>query len=92
MPERATLRIRLTPRARRDEIAGWEGGTLKARVAAPPAEGRANEALLKLLAAALGVPKRDVAIVSGAQSRDKTVRVDGLTLEEVRSRLGAPLL
>jgi uncharacterized protein (TIGR00251 family) len=76
------LRVRLTPRSGRDRIDGWapdaEGGrVLRARVAAPPAEGAANAALIALLAKSLGVPKSAVAIVSGATSRLKIVEIEG---------------
>ena len=81
------LRVRLTPRAGRDEVVGWEGDLLRVRVTAPPVEGRANAALERLLAAALGVPARAVRIVSGARGRQKTVVVDGMSREQVVSRL-----
>lgn len=83
----ARLRIRLTPRAARDEIAGWQGDVLRVRIAAPPIEGRANAALERLLAEALGVPKSAVRVVSGARGREKTVAVEGLSQEEALRRL-----
>jgi len=83
----ARIRVRLTPRAARDGIAGWDGDVLRARVAAPPVGGKANDALERLLAKALGVPKSAVGIVSGGRSRDKTVAVAGLTQDEVERRL-----
>ena len=74
--------IRLTPRAGSDRLRGIaataEGGrAIKASVSAPPQDGRANEALLQLLARAWQIPRRDLAIVAGAASRHKTVRVAG---------------
>jgi uncharacterized protein YggU (UPF0235/DUF167 family) len=69
---------------------GEHGGRLKLAVTAPPADGRANEAVLQLVADLLAVPRRAVALVSGASARDKRVRVDlapALTL----ARLGAHL-
>ena len=83
-----TIRIHLTPRSARDEVLGLEDGVLRARVTAPPVEGRANEALLRLLAEALGVPKSSLRIVRGQRSRAKLVAVDGLDAAEVRRRLG----
>ena len=83
-----TIRIHLTPRSARDEVVGWEGDVLRARVAAPPVQGRANEALLRLLAEALGVPKSSLRIVRGQRSREKLVAVDGLDAAEARRRLG----
>ena len=82
------IRVRLTPRAGRDEIAGWRDGVLLVRVAAPPAEGEANAVLERLLARALGVPKRAVRVVGGAHSREKTVAVEGLSAAQARQRLG----
>lgn len=86
------LRVRLTPRARRNELAGWKGDLLLARVAAPPVEGRANEALRRLLADALGVPVRDVTIVAGRASREKLVEISGVDAPVLRARLNAPAL
>jgi len=63
------------PGAKRTEISGLHGDALKVRVAAPPAEGRANDALVTFLAAALGVPKKSVAVVKGARSRRKTISI-----------------
>jgi uncharacterized protein (TIGR00251 family) len=63
------------PGAKRTEVSGLHGDALKVRVAAPPAEGRANEELVAFLAAALGVPKKSVAVVQGTRSRRKTVSV-----------------
>ena len=63
------------PGAKRTEISGLHGDALKVRVAAPPAEGRANDELVAFLAAALGVPKKSVAVVKGARSRRKTVAI-----------------
>jgi uncharacterized protein len=62
-------------------------GSLKARLTAPPIDGAANEALVALLADHLHIPKRAIQIVRGATSRLKTVEIDGLTLDELRSRL-----
>jgi uncharacterized protein (TIGR00251 family) len=81
------IRVRLTPRAARDDIAGWQDDTLRVRVAAPPVDGKANDALVRLLAGALGVPKSRIGIVSGATSRDKTVAIDGLSHDDVRRLL-----
>lgn len=82
-----TLRVHLTPRSARDEVLGLEDDVLRARVTAPPVEGRANEALLRLLAEALGVPRASLRIVRGQRSREKLVAVEGLDAAEVRRRL-----
>ena len=83
----ARISVRLTPRAGRSAIDGWDGDILRARVAAPPVDGKANDALLRLLAKALGVAPSRVALVSGAQSRVKIVEVDGLTADDIRRAL-----
>jgi uncharacterized protein (TIGR00251 family) len=79
-----TFQVRVIPRARRSEVAGILDGALKVRLAAPPLEGAANEALVKFLAERLGVRARDVEILSGHTSRMKTIRVSGPPAEEVR--------
>ena len=76
------LAVRLTPKGRRDAIDGIEQmadgrAVLKVRVAAPPSEGEANDALIRLLAKALGVPPRDVALAAGATARVKRLTVAG---------------
>ena len=82
-----TFSVRVTPRASRDQIAGWEGDLLRVRVTAPPVEGRANDAVLRLLARGLDVPKSRLTLVRGQTQRNKVVAVEGLTEEEVRARL-----
>ena len=83
----AYLKIRITPGARQDGLAGWQGDVLRLRVRAPPERGRANDAACRLLAESLGLPVSDVTLARGATSRDKLVYVDGLNEEEVRQRL-----
>ena len=89
------IALRLTPRARADRLDGVarlaDGSpVLKATVTAPPAEGRANDALLQLLAREWRVPRRDLAIVGGQKSRNKTVHVAGEPAVLLK-RLGAAL-
>ena len=69
------LRVQVQPRASRDEFAGLHGNRLKIRLTAAPVDGAANSQLAAFLAAAFGVPKRQVALVSGASGRAKTVRI-----------------
>lgn len=68
-------------------MVGWEGEVLRVRVQAPPVEGRANQALVELLAGALRLPKRDIVIERGAGSRQKLVAIIGLDATQVRDRL-----
>jgi len=88
-PEAALVRLRVQPRASRDEIVSWQDDTLRVRVSAPPVEGEANVAIRKLLARALGVAPSTVEVVRGERARDKVVRVAGLSLAHVRARLAA---
>ncbi len=82
-----TLAVKVVPRARRDEIAGVEGQALKVRLNAPPVEGKANEALVKFLAARLGVKRTEVEILRGETARHKLVRVEGMTGAKLREKL-----
>ncbi|MHC3128334.1 hypothetical protein OB03_14090 [Brevundimonas sp. GN22] len=88
----ARIPVKLTPRSAKDQIEGWdvdpEGRpVLKVRVRAQPVEGEANEALVRLLAKMLGVPRRNVNLARGGQSRLKMIEVTDLSDEEVRERL-----
>jgi uncharacterized protein (TIGR00251 family) len=80
--------VRLQPRAARDEIAGERAGAALVRVTEPPLEGRANAALVKLIARRAGVAKSRVSIVRGARSRQKLVLVEGMGEAELRCALG----
>ncbi|MGA9347674.1 MAG: DUF167 domain-containing protein [Anaerolineae bacterium] len=79
--------VRVVPRASRNEIVGFHGDALKVRLAAPPVEGRANEALIAFLAHRLGVRRRQVEIMAGATARRKMIHVIGLLAQEVEERL-----
>lgn len=70
------LRVQVQPRASRDGFAGLHGDRLKIRLTAAPVDGAANAQLTAFLAAAFGVPKRQVQLVSGASGRAKTVRIE----------------
>jgi len=85
----ARIELRVVPGAARPGLVGRYGSSWKVRVAAPPEGGRANDAVVKLLADALGVRAGDVSIVAGHGSRDKIVALAGLTSTEVESRLAA---
>ena len=83
----ATLSVRVQPRASRNEVAGLVGDTLKIRLTAPPVEGAANDACLAFLAKLLDLPPSRLAIIQGERSRNKVVRITGLTPNEVHARL-----
>ena len=82
-----TLRVRVQPRASREAILGWRDDVLRLAVTAPPVEGGANQAVCRLLARALGVAPSSVSLVRGGHGRDKVLRVEGMTGDELRSRL-----
>jgi uncharacterized protein YggU (UPF0235/DUF167 family) len=71
------LAVRVIPRARRDEVGGERAGRLVVRTTAAPVDGRANDAVCRLVAAHLGVRHRAVSVVAGLRSRDKTLRIGG---------------
>ncbi len=81
------LRLRVSPGARRSEIAGRHGKGWKVRVAAPPENGRANEAVRRLLAERLDLPRSAVTIVSGHAGREKVVELDGISQERAEAGL-----
>ena len=77
------LKVHVQPGASRTEVAGRHGDAIKVRLAAPPVDGRANEALLHFLAERLGLPVRAVTLVRGGSSRTKTVDIEGIDPDEV---------
>ena len=83
----AHIAVRLQPRASRDAIVGMRDGVLAVRVSAPPVDGRANQAVCRLIARAVGVGRTSVSVVRGERSRDKIVRVDGVDEETARRAL-----
>ena len=83
------FRVRLQPRASRNEIVGVLDGALRVRLHAPPVDGAANEALVVFLAERLAVPRRGVRIVTGATSRTKMIEVDGVSSADVERLAGA---
>jgi len=89
--EGTVVPVRVVPRAGRTGVEGTRAGALLVRLGAPPVEGAANRALVCLMADLLGVPRRQVEIVSGERSRDKRVLVRGLTATDVARRLSAIL-
>ena len=85
------LSVRVIPRSSKSKIDGRRGDALLVRLAAPPVDGAANDALIDLLAREFQRPKRDITIVSGHSSRDKRIEIGGLSEAEGTERLSAIL-
>jgi uncharacterized protein len=83
----ARITLVVSPGARRTELVGRHGDGWKARVAAPPESGRANDAVEELLSSLLDVPRREVSVVTGRRSRQKVVEVRSLDTQEAERRL-----
>ncbi|MBN1849841.1 MAG: YggU family protein [Deltaproteobacteria bacterium] len=81
------IQVRLLPRSSRNQIVSKECDIYKIKVTSPPVDGKANAALIELLAKKLGKPRRDVEIVSGESSRLKRIRIHGLSLKEVEEKI-----
>lgn len=88
VPEGSRLRVKVQPRASRNEIGQPAGDALKVRVTAPPVDHAANEAVLELLARSLDVRRAAVQLVRGQTSRQKVILVSGLAPDEILARLG----
>lgn len=84
------LHIHVQPRASKNEVAGIHGDSLKVRLTSPPVEGAANSLLIEFMAKKLGVPKSRVELVSGEKSRQKVLKIHGLTTAGVASLLSLP--
>ena len=82
-----TLAVKVHPRAKKNGITGELGEALKLSITAPPVEGRANQACIEFFAKLLKVPRSSVTIASGLSSRNKVIRVAGVTSQYVRERL-----
>lgn len=82
------MTVRVQPRAGRNEVAGERGGAVLVRVTAPPADGKANDAVRKLIAKRLRIAPGRVELIRGARSRDKVLRIEGMEAAEVRQGLG----
>jgi uncharacterized protein (TIGR00251 family) len=85
----AVVSVRIQPRASRNGMTITEDGALKIRLTAPPVDGAANEALIKFLAEALSISRSRVEIVAGQTSRQKVVRIAGISIENVQRLLNA---
>lgn len=76
--KQAKITVSVQPGARKTEISGFRDGILRVKVSAPPVEGKANQALIKLLGNTLGIAKSNISIIKGTAGRLKTVEVDGM--------------
>jgi uncharacterized protein (TIGR00251 family) len=85
------LTIHVQPRASRTGLCGIHGDSLKLAITAPPVEGKANKEVIAFLAAFLKIPKKDITIISGAQSRTKRCRITSLSEIEVRARIASAI-
>jgi uncharacterized protein len=83
------VRVHVVPNAKIDSVAGEHGGAIKIKLRAPAVEGKANEALLRFLAEQLKLPQHAIVVQRGRRSRDKLIRIPGLTSEDVRTRMRA---
>ena len=90
MPDqiKTIIKVKLLPKSSRNQIVGGEGDLLKVKVVAPPIEGKANKALVALLARKLRVPKGAIEIISGKSSKLKSIRINGLSREDVDRAMG----
>ena len=86
-PGGCSLPVRVHPEAPRNAITGTHDGALKIALTTPPSDGRANEALIAFLAERLRLPRSQVTLLTGASSRSKSIRIHGLTANEVEERL-----
>ena len=86
-PDGVTFAVKVHPRARKNAITGRAGDALKLALTAPPADGKANQACIDFFAKLLNVPRSSVTIAAGQTSRNKVIRVAGLSAEEVKKRL-----
>ena len=87
MTEGVTFAIKVHPRAKKDAVSGVLGESLKLSLTAPPVEGRANEACIRFFAEFLRVPRSSVTIAAGQSSRNKVIRVAGMTAAAVEAKL-----
>ncbi len=84
----ARLKVKVVPGSSRDEIVGWLGDALKIKVTAPPEKGKANEAVIEILADRLGVGTDDIRVVSGHSSPSKVVAISGIDGEAIKKAVG----
>ncbi|HLC18332.1 MAG TPA: DUF167 domain-containing protein [Thermodesulfobacteriota bacterium] len=85
------IKLRIQPRASRDEVAGIHGDSLKVKLTAPPVEGEANKALVSFLSKLLGIKKSSIKIASGEKSRTKRILVEGASVEQIEGMISERL-
>ncbi|MEH6608805.1 MAG: DUF167 domain-containing protein [Halioglobus sp.] len=83
------LKVKVVPGSSQSEVSGWLGDLLKVRVAAQPEKGKANSAVVSLLAKSLGLSKKNVSVTSGKTSQQKVIEVHGLSIAQIKRKLGA---
>lgn len=86
----ARLQLKVSPKASRDAVTGWMGDTLKLSVTAVPERGKANEAVIGLLAGVLGLPRSRIRVLRGETQPNKLIEVEGMDEAELQRRLGRP--
>ncbi len=86
-PDGLALRIKAVPRAAKNEIQGLHDGALKIRLTTPPVDGKANQALMKFLSKTLNIPKAQIELAQGETSRLKTLRINGISKNELIGRI-----
>jgi uncharacterized protein len=82
------LQFHIVPNAKQNKVMGQHGAAIKIKLRAPAVEGKANAALRAFLAEELKIPKRNIVLERGQQSRDKLIRIEGFSEKDVRCRLG----
>jgi len=84
----ALIQVHASPRASKNQILGLHGDALKIRLKAPPVDGKANEALIEFLSQTLGIPPRQITLLSGQTSRKKRLKLQGISASQVENTLG----
>jgi uncharacterized protein (TIGR00251 family) len=85
----AKLKVKVAPGASGDKVVGWLGDALKVRVSAPPEKGRANAAVIALLAKILKTPERNISVCSGQTSKNKVLKIYGMSDSELQRSINA---
>ena len=86
--EGVIIQVHASPRASKTQVQGLHGDALKIRLQAPPVDGKANETLIEVLAKTLGIPQRQITLISGQTSRQKRLNLQGITANQVGISLG----